>query len=61
MEKVPFLVCLTFADKLYAECMTRDGQHPDKMFMIDELGVQLSVSLTTRLIFLCFKYINQFC
>ena len=45
VEKVPFLVCLTYADKLYAEYMTRDGQHPNKMFMANELESQLSVSI----------------
>ena len=44
VEKVPVLVCLTYADKLYAEHMTEDGQHPDKRFMKQELKTQLSVS-----------------
>ena len=45
VEKVPFLVCLTFADKLYAEYMAEYGQHPYKGFMSNELEVQLSVRL----------------
>ena len=45
VEKVPVLVCLTYADKLYAEHMTEDGQHPDKRFMKQELTTQLSVSV----------------
>ena len=45
VEKVPVLVCLSHADKLYAEYMTDDGQHPDKGPMANEIEVQLSVSL----------------
>ena len=26
---MPVLVCLTYADKLYAECMGKDGSHPE--------------------------------
>ena len=43
-EKVPVLVCLTFADKFYAEHMTEDGQHPKKETMKDKLEDQLFVS-----------------
>ena len=46
VEKVPVLVCLTYADKLYAEYMTEDGQHPDKGPMANELEVEVSVSFT---------------
>ena len=65
VEKVPVLVCLTYADKLYAEHMTEDGEHPDKRFMKQELTTQLSVSspldnltfndypVSTRLCFNC--------
>ena len=28
-KSVPILVCLTYGDKLYAECMGEDGSHPD--------------------------------
>ncbi len=42
-EKVPVLVCLTFADKLYAEHMTGEGNHPDKGFMKKRLKEQLEV------------------
>ena len=44
MENVPVLVCLTFADKLYAELMTEDGQHPLKESVRYELAVEQSVS-----------------
>ena len=44
MENVPVLVCLTFADKLYAEFMTEDGQHPLKESVRSELAVEQSVS-----------------
>ena len=43
-EKVPVLVCLTFADKFYAEYMTEDGQHPKKETMKYHLEDQLIVS-----------------
>ena len=43
-KKVPVLVCLTHADKLYAEYMTDDGQHPDETFMKEQLPQQLRVS-----------------
>ena len=45
-ENVPVLVCLTFADKLYAEHMTEDGKHPSKESMKYKLGVELSVSVS---------------
>ena len=45
-ENVPVLVCLTFADKLYAEHMTEDGKHPPKEGMKYELRVELSVSIS---------------
>ena len=44
VENVPVLVCLTFADKLYAELMTEDGQHPLKESVRYELAVEQSVS-----------------
>ena len=43
-KKVPVLVCLTHADKLYSEYMTRDGQHPDEAFIKEQLPQQLRVS-----------------
>ncbi len=50
VEKVPVLVCLTFADKLYAEHM-RDGKHltdeskyPDKISTKQKLQAELAVS-----------------
>ena len=43
---MPVLVCLTFADKLYAEHMTEDGKHPSKESMKYELGVEQSVSVS---------------
>ncbi len=47
-EKVPVMVCLTFADKLYAEHMTQEGKYPDKRFMKKKLGEQLEVSLIIK-------------
>ena len=44
MEQVPVLVCLTFADKLYAEHMSDEGKDPDKTFMKCEVAHQLKVS-----------------
>ncbi len=41
---MPVLVCLTFADKFYAEHMTEDGKHPGKEYMKQQLKEQLSVS-----------------
>ena len=35
------IVCLTFADKLYAEHMSNEGKDPDKIFMKRELEHQL--------------------
>ena len=43
---MPVLVCLTFADKLYAEHMMEDGKHPSKESMKYKLGVELSVSVS---------------
>ena len=43
-SSVPTLVCLTFADKLYAEHMTNKGDHPPKDYIVDELKAELSVS-----------------
>ena len=45
MEKVPVLVCLTFADKLYAEHMSDDGKHPEKEAMKFQLQQELMVGL----------------
>ena len=42
-EHVPVLICLTFGDKLYAEHMTRKGEHPSKNFMTKLIKEQLSV------------------
>ena len=46
VEKVPVLVCLTFADKLYAEHMSDDGKHPEKEAMKFQLQQELVVSLS---------------
>ena len=43
---MPVLVCLTFADKLYAELMTEDGQHPLKESVRYELAEEQSVSVS---------------
>ena len=42
VENVLVLVCLTFADKLYAELMIEDGQHPLKESVRYELAVSVS-------------------
>ena len=42
---VPVLVCLTFADKLYAEHMSADGKHPDVEDMKFEIDAECSVSI----------------
>ena len=42
-ENVPVLVCLTFGDRLYAEHMTKKGEHPSKTFMTKVIKDQLSV------------------
>ena len=44
LGNVPLLVCLTFADKLYAEHMTKDGKHPDKELIKFEIEAERSVS-----------------
>ena len=44
VEKVPVLVCLTYADKLYAEHMTEKGDHPDARLMKRILKEQLEVN-----------------
>ena len=43
-EKVPVLVCLTFADKFYEEHMSEEGHHPTKAEMDFCLHDQLAVS-----------------
>ena len=43
-EKVPVLVCLTFADKFYEEHMSEEGHHPTKAEMDFCLQDQLAVS-----------------
>ena len=50
VEKVPVLVCLTFADKLYAEHMkdgeylTDESKYPDKISTKHKLQAELAVS-----------------
>ena len=41
---MPVLVCLTFGDKLYAEHMTPQQEHPPKELMERVLKEQLAVS-----------------
>jgi len=53
MENVPVLVCLTFADKLYAELMTEDGKHPLKESVRYELAEEQSVSISEVTCFPC--------
>ena len=48
-SNVPTLVCLTFADKLYAEHMSDKGEHPPTDYIVDELKAELSVSTCTIL------------
>ena len=47
-EKIPFLVCLTYADKLYAEHMSTGSDqevvYPEKQEMLRVLDKQLHVS-----------------
>jgi len=57
VENVPVLVCLTFADKLYAELMTEDGQHPLKESVRYELAVEQSVSVYK--VALCFPLLAK--
>ena len=42
---MPVLVCLTFADKFYAEYMSEDGQYPTNAEMEFHLQDQLTVSV----------------
>ena len=44
-KSVPVLVCLTYADKLYAECMGKDGSHPDSQDMKQKIVEETDVSL----------------
>ena len=63
IEKVPVLVCLTFADKLYAEHMregkhlTDDTKYPDKRYMTHLLKAELAVSLNSFFIRTALDYI----
>jgi len=43
-ENVYVLVCLTYADKLYAELMHKDGKHIDPIIAKSELQKQKEVS-----------------
>ncbi len=44
-EPVPVLVCLSFADKLYAnECMGTDGSHPPPEEARRKIAQELAVS-----------------
>jgi len=54
VENVPVLVCLTFADKLYAELMTEDGQYPLKESVRYEIAEQHSVSVSK--VVTCFPF-----
>ena len=44
-KAVPVLVCLTYADKLYAECMGKDGSHPDPQYMKQKISEETDVSM----------------
>ncbi len=43
-KSVPVLVCLTYADKLYAEHMSKDGSHPDASHIKQRIAEECSVS-----------------
>ena len=43
-KSVPVLVCLTYADKLYAECMGKDGSHPHSQDMKQKIAEETDVS-----------------
>ena len=42
-KAVPVLVCLTYADKLYAEHMGEDGSHPDPRDVSQEITKETEV------------------
>ena len=43
-KAIPVLVCLTYADKLYAEHMGKDGSHPDPRDISREITKETEVS-----------------
>jgi GTP-binding protein EngB required for normal cell division len=43
-KSVPVLVCLTYADKLYAECMGKDGSHPNPQDIKYKIAEEADVS-----------------
>ena len=43
-KSVPVLVCLTYGDKLYAECMEKDGSHPDPQKIKLKIAEETEVS-----------------
>ncbi len=44
-KSVPVLVCLTYADKLYAECMDKDGSHPEPLKIKQKITEETHVSV----------------
>ena len=42
---MPVLVCLTYGDKLYAECMEKDGSHPDPQKIKLKIAEETEVSM----------------
>ena len=56
-ESVPVLVCLTFADKLYAEWMSKDSAgmhvHPPPQTIKRKISTELSVSLFVVCVCVC--------
>ena len=42
-KSVPVLVCLTYADKLYAEHMGKDGSHPEVSHIQQRVAEECSV------------------
>ena len=46
-KSVPVLICLTYADKLYAELMGKDGSHPDVSHIQQRVSEECSVEFLT--------------
>ena len=52
-KSVPVLVCLTYADKLYAEYMSTDGSYPDPTIIKQEIAKECSVSCVCTHVYVC--------
>ena len=59
-KSVPVLVCLTYGDKLYAECMGKDGSHPDpkqiKLKIEEETEVRIGACTDVCMCFITVHY-----